>query len=149
MGRWQQVSKIDKMWNWPWCENYTDCRVFQEQYTSNAKWIPKFAKVVGPLVGILDKDFVVQWQSKEIKARAIWKEALCNALVLKTIHVSNCARKIVVGPDTLTHVWEGDLAVGIPRLKLAPVSLWKWALEQGYEKIRSGETWVSWADQGS
>ena len=27
-GRWLQVSKVNKVWNWPWCESRMECRAF-------------------------------------------------------------------------------------------------------------------------
>jgi hypothetical protein len=24
---WFQASEVDKVWNWPWCENCTECRL--------------------------------------------------------------------------------------------------------------------------
>ena len=48
-GRWPQVSKVDNVWNWPWCENRTECRAFLGLCTYYLIWIPQYEIVAGPL----------------------------------------------------------------------------------------------------
>jgi len=54
---------------------------------------------------MLPKDIEFQWETKEQKAMAILKEALCNAPALKTLDVSDGAGQIVVGVDTSSEGW--------------------------------------------
>jgi hypothetical protein len=98
-GRWPQASKVDKVWNWPRCENRTESRAFVGLCTYYRIWISEYAIVAGPLFRILRKDFEFQWETNEKKAMAMWKEALCNAPALKTLDVSDGAGQIVVGVD--------------------------------------------------
>ena len=39
-GRWLQASKVDKVWNWPWSQNHTECRAFSELCSYYQIWIP-------------------------------------------------------------------------------------------------------------
>ena len=104
-GWWPQASRVDKVWNWPRSENRTECRAFSGLCTYYRIWIPEYAIVAGPLFRILRKDVEFQWETEEKKAMAILKEALCNALALKTLVVSDGAGQIVVGVDGSLEVW--------------------------------------------
>jgi len=98
-GRWPQASKVDKLWNWPRCENRTECMAFLILCIYYRIWIPEYAIVAGPLFRILRKDVEFQWETEEKQAMAILKEALYNAPGLKTLDVSDGAGQIVVGVD--------------------------------------------------
>jgi hypothetical protein len=104
-GRWPQASKVDKVWNWPRCENRTECRAFLGLCTYYRIWITKYAIVAGPLFRILRKDVEFQWETEEKKAMAILKEALCNAPALNTLEVSDGAGQIVVGVNASLEWW--------------------------------------------
>ena len=93
------------MWNWPRCENRTECRAYLGHGTYYLIWIPEYAIVAGPLFRILRKDVKFQWETEEKKAMAILKEALCNAPVLKTLDISDGAGQIVVGVDASLEGW--------------------------------------------
>jgi hypothetical protein len=104
-GRWPQASKVDEVWNWPWCKTCTECRAFLRLCTYYRIWIPEYAIVAGPLFRILRKDVEFQWETEQKKAMAILKEALCNAPALKTFDVSDGAGQIVVGVDASLEGW--------------------------------------------
>jgi hypothetical protein len=98
-GRWPQAFKIDKVWNWPWCDNRTEFSAFSGLCTYYRIWIPEYAIVAGSLFRIPRKDVEFQWETEEMRAMAILKEALCNTGGLKTLHVSDGAGQIVMGVD--------------------------------------------------
>jgi len=104
-GRWPQASKVDKVWNWPRCENRTECKAYLGISTYYRIWIPEYAIVAGPVFQILRKDVEFQWETEEKKAMAILKEALCNVPALKMLDVSDGAGQIVVGVDASLEVW--------------------------------------------
>jgi len=47
--RWQQPSKVDKVKNWPRCDNRTECKAFSGLFTYYQIWIHESAIVAGPL----------------------------------------------------------------------------------------------------
>jgi len=104
-GRWPQVSKVYKVWNWPRCENRTECRIFLGLCIYYGIWIPEYAIVAGPVFQILRKDVEFQRETEEMKAMAMLKEALCNAPVSKTLDVSDGAGQIVMGVDASSEGW--------------------------------------------
>jgi len=103
--RWPQASKVDKVWNWPWCKNCTECRAVLGLCTYYRIWIPEYAIVAGPLVPILQKDVELQWETEEKKPMAILKKALCNASALKRLDVNDGAGQILVGVDASLEGW--------------------------------------------
>jgi hypothetical protein len=110
-GRWPQASKVDKVWNWPRCENRTECRAFLGLCTYYRIWIPEYAMVAGLLFRILRKDVEFQWETEEKKAMAILKEALCNAPALKTLDVSDGTGQILIRVGASLKRWSA-LAAG-------------------------------------
>ena len=73
-GCWPQGSKVDKLWNWPWCETRTECRAIWGLCTHYRIWTPKYALVAGLLFQTLRKDVEFQWETEEKEAMAILKE---------------------------------------------------------------------------
>jgi hypothetical protein len=98
-GRWAQASNVDMVWNWPWCENRTECRGFLGNCTYYRIWIPEYAIVAGPLFQILQKNVKLQCETEEKNTMAILEKALRNASTLKMLDVSNCAGQIFVAVD--------------------------------------------------
>lgn len=64
-----------------------------------------YARVAHPLLPILLKDIEFQGEAEDMKAQAILKEALFNALALKTLDVSAGAGQIVGGVDASLGGW--------------------------------------------
>ena len=54
---------------------------------------------------MLWKDAEFQWETEEMKAMAILKEAHCNAPALKTLYVSDSTGQIVMGVDPSLEGW--------------------------------------------
>jgi hypothetical protein len=104
-GSWLQASEVDKVWNWPRCENRTNYKAYFGLCTYYRIWIPEYAIVAGPLFGFLWQDIEFQWETEAKRAMAMFKKALCNAPALKTIGVSDGAAQIVVGVDVSLEGW--------------------------------------------
>ena len=93
------MSKINKVWNWAWCENRTKCKALCGLCTFDQRWITEYATVAGPLIRISQMDVEFQWETDENIAMAILKEALCNAPALKMLDVRDGAAQIVIQVD--------------------------------------------------
>jgi len=103
--RWLRVSKVNKVWIWPWCLNCTEFRAYLGLCTYSQIWIPTVAMVAGPAFQILWTDIKSQWETEAKKAMIILMEALCNTPVSKTLDMSDGTGQIVVGVDASIEWW--------------------------------------------
>lgn len=98
-GRVPEEGKVDKIRNWPRCDNVSEVRGFLGTCGVVRVFIKDFAAIARPLVQLTKKDEDFTWEAKHDDAMFKLKAAVCSAPALRPIDYRS-QKPVVVSVDS-------------------------------------------------